>query len=99
MANKVQCQKIIFSGHAVRRLFERDLSTGEVKAVIDNGEIIASYPDDQPYPTYLILGWSRGRPLHVVLALDAVQRRCYLVTAYSPDPALCEPDFKTRRKP
>ncbi len=93
----MDCREIIFSGHAVRRMFERELRTNEVKSVIETGEIIASYPEDLPYPTYLILGWSNGRPLHVVLAQDAVRRRCYLVTAYIPDPALWEPDFKARR--
>ncbi len=78
-------------------MFEWELRTDAVKSVIETGEIIASYPEDLPYPTYLILGWSNGHPLHVVLPLDPVRRRCYLVTAYIPDPALWEPDFKARR--
>jgi hypothetical protein len=91
------CREIIYSGHAVRRMFERDLRPGEVRAVIEGGEIIASYPDDQPYASYLLLRWSHDRPLHVVLAVDIENRRCYVITAYIPDLTLWQPDFKTRR--
>jgi hypothetical protein len=64
------CREIIYSGYAVRRMFERDLRPEEVRAIIEEGEIIAFYPDDQPFASYLLLGWSRDRPLHVVLAVD-----------------------------
>ena len=80
-------------------MFERDLETTEVRAVIEEGEVIAAYPDDWPYPSYLLCGWSKGRPLHVVVAVDSGRQSGFVVTAYVPDPVLWEPDFKTRRTP
>jgi hypothetical protein len=95
----MDCREIIFSGHAVRRMFQRDLQPQEVRAVLETGEVVAAYPDDQPYPSYLVLGWSGGRPLHVVVAVDVAKNRCYVITAYPPAPALWQADFKTRREP
>ena len=48
--------KITFRAHAVRRMFERVVSTDEVRAVLATGETIADYPDDTPYPSRLVLG-------------------------------------------
>jgi hypothetical protein len=95
----MDCREIIFSGHAARRMFQRDLQPQEVRAVIETGEVVAAYPDDQPYPSYLVLGWSGARPLHVVVAVDVAKSCCYVITAYPPDPALWQADFKTRREP
>jgi hypothetical protein len=62
-------------------------------------EVIASYPGGQPLPYFLILGWVKERPLHVVLAVDAGNQRCQVVSACIPDPALWNRDFKTRGMP
>jgi len=96
---EITCKEIIFSGHAVQRLFERGLKAAQVQSIIESGEVIASYPGDQPLPSFLMLGWVKERPLHVVLAVDAENQRCQIITAYIPDPALWNRDFKTRRMP
>jgi hypothetical protein len=93
----MDCAEIIYSGHAVRRMFERNLVPAEVRIVIDHGEIIADYPDDQPFPSFLLLGWSRSRPVHVVVAWDKLHGKCFVVTAYIPDLELWQADFRTRR--
>jgi hypothetical protein len=95
----ITCKEIIFSGHAVQRLFERGLQAVQVQSIIESGEVIASYSEDQPFPSFLILGWVQDRPVHVVLAVDAKNQRCQVVTAYMPDPAIWNRDFKTRRMP
>ncbi len=59
---------------------------------------IEDYPDDTPYPSALYLGWIKGKPLHVVAALDAVHEWAYIMTAYEPDLEHFEADGKTRRK-
>ena len=92
-------ESLVFSGHAVRQMFARDFTTDDVKAVVDEGEVIASYPDDRPYPSELLLGYAGGRALHVILAYNETVRAAYVVTAYAPDPKLWSEDFKTRRKP
>jgi hypothetical protein len=93
----MDCQEIIYTGHAVTRMFERNIQTSEVRQIIESGEVIADYPDDIPSPSCLLLGWLQGRPLHVVVAFDRESKRCYVITCYFPDPGLWHLDFKTRR--
>lgn len=93
----MKCDKIVFSGHAFRRMFERDIGEDDVIQAIQLGKVIADYPDDSPYPSCLILGNIKGRPLHVVVAKEEDENTCHVVTVYSPDPAIWSEDFKTRR--
>ena len=89
---------IRFSAHAVQRMFERSVGKGDVVEVIRNGEKIADYPDDSPYPTCLILGFVQGRPMHVVLANSSEDDTGIVVTAYEPDSELWDDNFKNRRQ-
>jgi len=94
----MRCDRVLFSGHAVRRMFERGLTKDDILRVIRNGEVIGDYPDDRPYPSCLMLGTSGPTPIHVVVAMDVPEGACYVVTAYVPDPGLWSADFRTRRK-
>ena len=93
----MQCADIVFSGHAVRRMFEWHVGRDEVLRVVASGEAIAEYPDDTPFPSVLLLAIVEGRVLHAVVAEDAANRTCYIVTVYPPDPTMWSPDFKTRK--
>jgi uncharacterized protein DUF4258 len=93
----MDCRQVLFSGHALRRMFERALRAEDVLAALGSGEQIADYPDDQPFPSRLLLDFLDGRPIHVVVAVDADRGVCYVVTAYEPDLDLWEPDFRRRR--
>jgi len=93
----IDCAEVHFSGHALRRMFERALGRVAILEVIHQGEVIAEYPDDRPYPSWLVPGFSAGQPVHLVPARDPSTRHCYLVTAYRPEPATWSDDFKTRR--
>lgn len=44
-----------------------------------------------------MLGFVKGRPVHVVVARDPDASICTIVTAYIPDPRLWDDDFKFRR--
>lgn len=94
----MNCASLLFSGHAVRKMFERGLSKALVKSAIACGEIIVEYPDDRPYPSILALGFPNGIPVHAVVAKGPGNDQCTVVTAYRPDPALWSADFKTRRR-
>lgn len=94
----IDCDSFAFSGHAIRRMFERAITVEQVTEAISNGEIIMNYPDDQPYPSALALGYADDRALHVVLAREPAGL-CQIITAYWPDPAIWSDDFKTRRQP
>ncbi|MEY2833224.1 MAG: hypothetical protein RLZZ574_2483, partial [Cyanobacteriota bacterium] len=59
----MDCQRLIFSSHAIQQMFFRRISKNEVKQVITYGEIIEEKPDDSPFPSYLILDFVNVKPL------------------------------------
>jgi len=91
--------KLIFTAHAVRRMFERGITPENVRAVSGHGEVIERYDDDRPFPSRLVLGWAGGQPVHAVLAKHPSDEIEYVVTVYRPDPSEWAQDFRTRRKP
>lgn len=93
----MDCRRVDFSGHAVRRMFKRSVGRDEVLDAIAGGEVIEEYPDDTPFPSYLLLARTQERILHVVVARDRDHGHCYVVTVYPPDPDLWEPGFRTRK--
>jgi Domain of unknown function (DUF4258) len=93
----MDCKRVVFSGHAIQRMFERTISRDDVLAVIAQGETIAEYPDDKPYPGRLLLGPLGSRPLHVVLASDEKVGLCIVVTVYEPNLEHWSGDFRTRK--
>jgi len=94
----LSCREVRYSRHAFERMFQRGISPEVVGTLIQSGEIIASYPDDRPYPSYLMLGYHDGLPLHAVVAQDPAGRICQVVTVYRPDPELWDASFKTRKQ-
>lgn len=78
-------------------MFQNELNEEDVRHVVENGETIREYPNDTPYPSRLVLGWRDSRPIHVVAADDAENRRTFVVTVYEPDPEIWEPDFRRKR--
>lgn len=88
--------EIVFRVHAVQRMFERKISKADVKHVLLAGETIEEYPTDWPYPSRLILGWRKRRPLHVVAAYNTDEEQIIVVTVYEPDPAQWTADFRRR---
>ena len=91
------CVRLVFSGHAVQRMFERGIGRDGVEEVVAGGEAIAEYPDDSPYPSRLMLGHADGRPIHVVVAVDLATGTCIVITVYEPRPVKWKSDFRTRR--
>jgi hypothetical protein len=79
-------------------MFERAVSPALVLSIISKGEVIASYPDDVPFPSVLLLGFDGQRPLHLVVARDPKSGLCFVVTVYLPDPDVWSEDFRTRRE-
>ena len=48
-------QRLTFRIHAVRRMFERGITDGDVREILAAGETIEEYPDDTPYASRLVL--------------------------------------------
>ncbi len=92
-------RRVLFLPHAVRQMARPDrlISTGEVRSVVEQGEVIEHYPQDPRGHSCLILGLGEsGRPIHVVCA----PKEGYLavITAYLPDPDEWSADFRTREE-
>lgn len=92
------CKNLKFTGHAFQQMFHRRISRDDVRNIITYGEVIKEYPDDKPYPSRLMLGFSRNRILHVVLSSDDENETCHIITAYEPDPKIWTEDFRKKRR-
>jgi hypothetical protein len=79
------------------KLRERKIGTEDIEETIRNGVLIEDYPDDPRGPSCLILGHSRGGALHVVCG-RLEEEQILIITAYQPDPAEWESDWRTRRR-
>lgn len=71
MNRSLNCQNITISMHALKAMIQRGITVDEVIEVADNGENIADYPYDKPYPSCLVLYFVNNRPIHVR------HRQCY----------------------
>lgn len=83
----MQCSSLDLTAHLLQRLFSRRINLAEVRHAVEQGQLIASYPTDKPYPSVLLLAFVNQQPLHVAVAQDAATGLCVVVTAYRPDPA------------
>ncbi|HOT46593.1 MAG TPA: DUF4258 domain-containing protein [Spirochaetota bacterium] len=77
-------------------MFERGINTHDVENVIQSWHVISEYPDDIPYPSYLLLGYKGPDPLHIVVGIDKENETCYIITVYKPDPELWVDGFSRR---
>ena len=76
-------------------MFERDISEDDVEDAILNGKIIEKYPNDTPYPSFLVLKMGK-MPLHVVYAKDTAKNQIIVITAYNPSKDKWNKDFTKR---
>ncbi len=89
--------KIIISVHASERLRQRGIKQKDIKSCIMTGEIIEQYPNDFPFPSCLIFGYTTNdKILHVVASDEGSISR--IITAYFPNNEKFEDDFKTRKE-
>ena len=79
----VESGEILISHHARIRMFERNVSTDELIAIISLGEIIEEYPDDEPCPSVLIMGFINAVAYHTVIAVCRDHIR--VITVYIPE--------------
>jgi hypothetical protein len=91
---------VLISDHGYDELDEDGILATEALDGIASAELVEDYPDRARGPSVLTLQFGAdGRPIHVVWAVPAGQRRpAVLVTAYRPDPALWDGEFKQRKK-
>jgi len=86
---------LVYRVHALRRMAERAIREEDVAHVVSAGKEIENYPQDQPYPSRLLLGWVEGRPIHVVAS--TAEHEIIIITVYQPDPSQWAPGFEKRK--
>lgn len=97
LAEAIAAERYQWQAHAVRRALQRGLSDGDVHRAIGAGTVIENYPDDEPLPSALVLGYNGNVPVHVVVAYDVKERMLFIITVYVPDREHFEADYRTRR--
>lgn len=40
--------QLVFSTHAIKRMFERSITKADIRRALISGEVINDYPDDKP---------------------------------------------------
>ncbi len=79
-------------------MLERNITRESVLEVILSGELIMRYDEDKPFPSILLFKVINNKPIHVLISVDNVGRKIFIITAYEPDSKYFESDFRTRRK-
>ena len=87
---------MVLTQHSRKRFAERGISIDDIRYAFKTGEIIEQYPEDKPFPSCLILGYSAERALHVVASID--DDLVYIITAYAPSPEKWEANWKKRKE-
>ena len=90
-------EQLVFRVHALQRMFRHGISEADVKQVLETGEAIEDYPEDRPYPSRLILGFTAGRPIQIVVADNHQAQETIVITVYEPDPKRWDATFRRRR--
>ncbi|PIZ12488.1 MAG: hypothetical protein COY53_09820 [Elusimicrobia bacterium CG_4_10_14_0_8_um_filter_37_32] len=71
------------SKHALKRCDEREILEKDVIKIILEGKVVESYPEDKPYPSFLILGYINEKPLYVLCAINEL---AHIITVHWLDP-------------
>ena len=93
----MESYQLVFSVHAGLRMSKWAIDEEDIQTVVDTGDMIEEYPHAFPLPCQLMIGGTKGRYIHVVVAkLETTMQA--IIIAYIPDPAKWESDLRTRRK-
>ena len=94
---RAAARRLLYLPPAVRQMArsERMITSGEVRAAVELGELVEDYPDDARGHSCLLLGRGGERSVHVGRA----PKEDYLaiITAYIPSADESEADLRTRR--
>ena len=91
---------VVVLRHAATQLARRSIAVDDVLAGAAAGAVIEDYPHDEAGPAVLMLQRDAGgRPLHVIWRIAAATAGpVLLVTAYRPEPAQWNEDFRVRKR-
>ena len=83
--SKVTQGKYEISLHAVKERYAEGVLIEDIEEAILSGEILEDYPGDPGGPSCLILGFSGGRPVHIVCGMTTTEW-VRIITVYRPQP-------------
>jgi hypothetical protein len=96
MAEMKSYPNLIFRLHALARMAQRGFDPDDIRKLLEYGRVIEEYPEDLPYPSFLVLLWLRQQPIHIVAANNDSDGETIIITVYEPDALKWNADF-TRR--
>jgi len=76
----------------------RFIERWKILDAVESFEIIEQNPEDKYLPSYLVWAQYRNDIFHVLVAVDQLNDRVLIVTAYRPDYEKWESNYKKRRK-
>ena len=98
--NAFREERVYYTSHAKTEMENEEfgqINDAELGQAIENGRIIEEYPNDKPYPSYLVFGKTLEQwPIHAVCAWNRDEESAIVVTVYEPDPARWV-EFEKRR--
>ncbi len=98
LLRKLSAYERYYKKHVLLRMAERDISFDDLDNILASGRVIRSYPDDKPLPSYLLLGFGvDNNPLHLVVSVDDLTRKTYIITVYKPDPKLWKESYDEKK--
>jgi len=91
-------KRLLFLPHAVRQMArpERMMTPGEVRTIIEHGELIEDYPRGCP-PAQLPPPWPRKRASEIQVVCSPKEDYLPVITAYLPSEDKRESDQRTRK--
>lgn len=96
----IQANQVRVTDHADEEANADHLTLDEIYLSVQHGEIIEGYPNDKPFPSCLILGYTiENEPVHSVWAYNDQKQWAVLITVYRPDPNLWINWRERRKKP
>jgi hypothetical protein len=82
----VESYQLVFSVHAALRMSKWSIDEEDIQTVVDTGDVIEEYSNALPLPCQLMIGRTKGRHIHVVVAKLEATMRAIIITSYIPRP-------------
>lgn len=90
--------EFVLTAHAHEERQNEDIETEDIQRAILDGRIIEDYPQDRRGPSCLVLGYSQGRPIHIVCGI-ATNGLPLIITVYIPrKPKWISPEERSERR-
>lgn len=96
LRNHYDNDAVVITQHAAERCRQRGIRMKDIREAVMNGTIIEEYPEDFPFPSCLILGYSVKKvPIHVVMSEEGTAS--HIITSYIPTLDKWEYGYKIRK--